>query len=127
MQIELKNNIKEEFKKRIFSYIIHLVKFLGAMPKDPVTREITGQLVRSGTSVGANYFEAQSASSRKDYQNYFNHSLKSANESAFWLTIMLESDLIASEGILEARWLLKETKELASIFASSILTLKGKK
>jgi hypothetical protein len=53
--------------------------------------------------------------------------LKSANESAFWLTIMLESDLIASEGILEARWLLKETKELASIFASSILTLKGKK
>ena len=122
-----KGKLKEEFKERIYKYIIRLVKFLNGLPKDNVIREIINQLMRSGTSIGANYFEAQSASSKKDYQNYFSHSLKSANESKFWLTIMFESGLIPKNLISESNWLLQETKELANIFASSILTMKGRK
>ncbi|MEW6686696.1 MAG: four helix bundle protein [Candidatus Edwardsbacteria bacterium] len=53
-----KNRAKEEFKERIHKYIIRLVKFLSKLPKYDVTREIISQLMRSGTSIGANYFEA---------------------------------------------------------------------
>lgn len=116
--------MKEEFQKRIYQYVIRLVRFLSGLPRDPVTREITGQLMRSGTSIGANYFEAQSASSRKDYQNYFTHSLKSANESKFWLSVFLDTDLVPKDLRDECKWFLQETTEFAKIFAASILTLK---
>lgn len=122
-----KNRQKQEFKSRIYRYILRLIKFLTNLPKDPITREIISQLMRSGTSIGANYFEATGASSKKDYQNFFNHSLKSANETKFWLSILLDSDLSPKEQWTEIQWLLQETTELANIFASSILTMKGKK
>jgi len=118
---------KDTFRMRIYDYIIRLVKFLRGLPKDSVIREITTQLMRSGTSIGANYFEAKSASSRKDYQNYFNHSLKSANESRFWLNVLFDSNLVPKLLISDCQWLLQETTELANIFASSILTMKGQK
>lgn len=117
----------EEFGGRIKRYVIRLVKFLSALPNDAVRREIIRQLIRSGSSIGANYFEAKSASSRKDYVNYFNHSLKSANESKFWFNVLLDGDLVPDGMISECKWLLNETTELAKIFASSILTLKGRK
>jgi four helix bundle protein len=118
---------KDEFKKRLYNYIIRLVKFLSLLQNNGVTREIISQLMRSGTSVGANYFEAQAASSKKDYPNYFSHSLKSANESKFWLSILSDSNLLPKELAREHEWLLQETGELANIFASSILTMKGYK
>jgi four helix bundle protein len=77
--------------------------------------------------MGANYFEAYAASSKKDYQNYFQISLKSANESKFWLTILKDSKLVPKELLKENEYLLQETKEIANIFASSILTMKGKR
>ena len=91
-----KNLLKQEFKLRLYRYILRLLKFLSKLPNDPVTREIKAQLTRSGTSIGANYFEAYAASSKREYQNYF-------------------------------RDLFQETKEIANIFASSLLTMKGKK
>jgi four helix bundle protein len=122
-----KDKLKEEFKKRMYGYIIRLIKFLNVLPKHSVINEIIKQLIRSGTSIGANYFEAQSASSRKDYQNYFRHSLKSANESKFWFNILLDSNLIPTDLLSECHYLLRETNEIANIFASSILTMKGRK
>ncbi len=118
---------KEEFKNRIYSYIIRLIKFLNTLPNDSVEKKKKKQLIRSGTSIGANYFEAQSASSKKDFQNYFRHSLKSANESKFWFNVLHDSKLMPKELFSECHWLLQETGELANIFASSILTMQGKK
>lgn len=123
----VENDKKEEFKKRIRVYIIKLVNFLSNLPRDPVIREILSQLMRSGTSIGANYFEAIAASSRKDFQNFFNHSLKSANETKFWLSVLIDGKLVPADLSSDAFWLLQESKELANIFASSILTLKGRK
>lgn len=80
--------------------------------------------MRSGTSIGANYFEARAASSKSDFINFFNHSLKSANESKFWLEILIDTKECDSQ---EASRLLREVTEISNIFASSILTLKGKK
>lgn len=122
-----KKILKQKFRKRIYKYILRLVKFLSKLPKKPVVREIVSQLMRSGTSIGANYFEAQGASSKRDYRNFFNHSLKSANETKFWLAVLRDSHLVPKNLLSECNWLLEESKELANIFASSILTMKGKR
>jgi four helix bundle protein len=119
-----KEQFKEEFKKRIKQFVLNLIQFIDSLSKDTTCKIIASQLVRSGTSIGANYFEARAASSKSDFTNFFNHCLKSANESKFWLEILIDAKKC---NIQEANELLKEASELANIFASSILTLKGKK
>jgi len=68
--------------------------------------------------------EAQGATSRKDYANFFSHALKSANKTKFWLGLLRDSGKAEKEVTDK---LLKEVTELAKILATSILTLKGKK
>ncbi|MDD5032380.1 MAG: four helix bundle protein [Patescibacteria group bacterium] len=116
---------KEKFKIRVYKYIIKLLRFLRKIPYDIVVNELRKQLIRSGTSIGANYFEAEAASSKKDFQNYFHISLKSANESKFWLGILLDSNFLSQGLILEAKFLLQETKEIANILAASLITMKN--
>ncbi|MBU4421489.1 four helix bundle protein [Candidatus Parcubacteria bacterium] len=118
---------KQEFKLRIYRYIIRLIQFLSRLPNEPVIREIKSQATRSGTSIGANYFEAEAASSKKDYQNFFHHALKSANETKFWLAILRDGGLIPSDLKNECDCLLQETKELSNILAASLITMKGKR
>lgn len=121
-----KNNkaFKEELKKRIYRFILRLIKFTETLPKNnEVCRVARGQLIRSGTSVGANYIEAIAGSSKKDFTNFLSHSLKSANESKFWLALLRDTSKGDKNGINE---LLKELIEISNILASSIRTLKGK-
>jgi four helix bundle protein len=82
------------------------------------------QLLRSGTSVIANYAEANSASSKKDFINFFTYSLKSANESKLWLSLLKDTNKGDSK---ELKWLLDELIEISKVLAFSILTLKNKK
>jgi len=118
---------KEEFRSRLYRYAIRLLKFLVKLPNGPVIREVKSQLTRSGTSIGANYFEARGANSKKDFQNFFAIALKSANESIFWLNVLKDTGFISKEIEKENQHLISETKEIAKILASSILTMKGKR
>ena len=68
--------------------------------------------------------EAQAAYSRKDYTNFFNYALNSANECKFWLGLLRDSGRGNKETVNK---LLKETTEIANILATSVLTLKGRK
>jgi len=115
---------KNEFKKRLYNWVLKLIKFIDKLPKDSVSNVMGKQLLRSGTSILANYIEATSASSKKDFVNFFTYSLKSSNESKVWLTLLRDTSKGDQK---ELEWLLKELIEIANIFASSILTLKGKK
>ncbi len=119
-----REQFKEEFKKRIKQFVLSLIQFLNSLPNNRTCRVIGDQLMRSGTSIGANYFEAKAASSKNDFINFFNHSLKSANESKFWLEILID---VKECNVQEAHKLLREVTEISNIFASSIITLKGKK
>jgi len=92
--------------------------------KDLSVQVIARQLLRSGTSIGANVVEAQAASYKKEFANFLNHALKSANESKFWLALLRDSGKAEREVVDR---LLSETKELANILGSSILTLRGKR
>ncbi len=122
-----KNKLKQEFKLRLYRYIIRLLRFLTELSNDPVIQTIKKQATRSGTSVGANYFEAEAASSKKDFQNYFHISLKSANETKFWLAIIKDTNLCPQELLPKLKYLLEETKEIANILAKSLITMKNKK
>ncbi len=115
---------KNEFKKRLYYWVLRLIKFIDALPKDSVCVVIGKQLLRSGTSILANYIEANSASSKKDFINFFTHALKSSNESKMWITLLRDTN---KGDRIELGWLLKELIEIANVLASSILTLKGKK
>jgi len=115
---------KNEFKKRLYNWVLRLIKFIDKLPKDSVCNVMGKQLLRSGTSVLANYIEANSASSKRDFINFFTHSLKSANESKVWLSLLRDTNKGNKE---ELEWLLKELIEISNVIASSIITLKGKK
>lgn len=119
-----KSKFKNEFKRRLYAFTLKLVRFIDKLPNDNVSRRMGDQLLRSGTSIIANYIEGQSSSSKKDFTNFFNHSLKSANESRVWLALLRDSKRAKQEDVV---WFLKELDEIAKIFASSIITLKGKR
>lgn len=115
---------REDFRDRIYAFTLKLINLLDHLPKENVSRRLGDQLLRSGTSVLGNYVEARSASSRKDYTNYFTMSLKSANESKVWLSLLRDTGRLKAE---ETDWFIRELDELANILASSILTLKSRK
>jgi len=117
-------NFKNEFKKRLYDFTLKLIKFLDKLPDDNVSKRIGDQLLRSGTSIIGNYIEGQAASSKKDFTNFFNTPLKSASESKLWFALLRDSGRIKPQ---EVTWFLNELNEIANIFASSILTLKGRK
>jgi len=119
-----KVKFKKDFKRRLYSFTLKLIEFLDKLPKDNVSKRLGDQLLRSGTSIIANYIEGQAASSKKDFTNYFNISLKSANESKLWLALLRDSKRAKSSDV---EWFLDELDEIANIFGSSILTLRGRK
>ena len=88
-----------------------------------ITEPIIKQLVRSGTSVGANYFEANGASSKKDFINKVFICKKEAKETQHWLRMISKIDEII---INKARKLYKEAQELAMIFSTIITNTKNK-
>jgi len=119
-----RERFKKEFARRIHNFILDLIKFIDSLDKKDSTCKIIGenQLLRSGTSMGGNYFEAQSASSKNDFANYFRISLKSANETKFWLILLRDAGKCERE---VANNLLNELAEISSILAKSIKTIKN--
>lgn len=114
---------KNKLQERVYIYTLKLINFLDTLPKDTSCEIISRQLLRSGTSIGANMFGAQASSSKRDFTNFFHYSLKSANETKYWLFLLQDAKNIESPDL---EYLISETMELSNILASSILTLKGK-
>ncbi len=116
---------KTELKKRAYFYALRVIKFIDQLDKkDFSVQIIIKQVLRSATSIGANIIEAQAGSSKKDFTNFFNYALKSANESKFWLGLLRDSGKLNKD---DCNNLLQETTEIANMLGSSILTLRGKR
>ena len=111
----------QNLKVRAYRFAQEALRLIDELPNQKAYWSLGDQLLRSATSIGANIIEAQAASSRRDFRNFYNHALKSANETKFWLGLLRDSGKIDKEAINP---LLDETKQLANILASSILTLK---
>lgn len=118
------SKLKVDIKKRSYIYALTIIKLIELLPKNQTSKIIGNQLLRSATSVGANIIEAQASPTKKDFTNFLSHSLKSANESKFWLGLLRDSGQAEKEKIDS---LLNETKEISNILGSSILTIRGKR
>jgi len=114
---------KTDLKYRCYFFSIQIIKLIEQIPNQKIYWIISDQLLRSATSIGANIIEAQAASSKKDFIKFFEISLKSANETKYWLGLLRDATKVETEKINK---LLKETEELANMLGASLLTLKNK-
>ena len=112
-------NKKSDFIRRAIKFSVAIIKLTELFPNKRQFWVIGDQLIRSACSIGANMKEANSASSRKDYINFYSHALKSANETEYWLDLVKQIWISSTIDNL-----LLETNELSRILASSIITMK---
>ena len=114
----------EKMKLRIYNLILKIIKFTESLPKnDEVCKVANNQLIRSATSVCANYVEATAGTTKKDFSNFLSYSLKSANESKFWLALLKDTKK-GNKNTIDG--LLKELIEISNILGTSISTMKKK-
>jgi len=114
---------EEQMKKRLLAYSLKLVRYAKKLPwQEPTLKVAQNQVIRSGTSMAANYFESTAGSSRRDFANFNNHALKSANETVFWLLLLEEYLGDSADPCLHE--LLVETRELARLFGSVVISSK---
>ena len=107
---------EREMITRTKQFALRIMKLVGALPKSIQGRAIANQLMRSGTSVAANYRAACRARSKAEFIAKLGTVEEEADESAFWLELIIEGDLLAAAQIQP---LLTEAMELVAIMASS--------
>lgn len=105
-------------------YAAEIIKLTAKLRRTAAGREVAGQLLRSGTSAGANYEEACGAQSRADFIHKLQIVYKELRESLFWLRLTRKASLIMDE---ELESLIRETNELSNIIAKSLITSKKAK
>jgi len=99
-----------------------VIDFCKAVRQDAITRPLISQIVRSGTSVGANYMEANAASSKKDFRNKIFICKKEAQETIHWLRMMQK----CTPREEQMDMLRKEAQELTFIFGKILSTMRAK-
>ncbi|MPZ14635.1 MAG: four helix bundle protein [Chloroflexi bacterium] len=108
--------------ERSIDFSLRVIRLYRAIEKDGVGRVLGGQLLRAGTSVGANIHESQGAQSRADFIAKMSIAHKEARESAYWLRLIQEAGLLPASDLAD---LADETNQLVKILSSIILTSKA--
>ncbi len=116
----MRNDLKDRTKK----FSISIIDLIEQLPNTIACRAIANQLVRSGTSVGANYRAVCRARSDKEFIAKMNIVLEEADEVCFWLEIVQEKKWVSIE---TTEPILKEANELTAIFVSSLKTMNSKR
>jgi four helix bundle protein len=110
-----KKNTVFDLEERTAKYGEAIIAFAKRLPHTPVVLPLISQIVRSGTSIGANYCEADDAESKKDFRHKIGICKKETRETKHWLRMIASA---ASDAKDEARILWQEAKELHLIFAA---------
>lgn len=111
-----------ELKERTKRFALRVISLVSALPKTIEGRAIGGQLVRSGTSVGANYRAACRGRSKPEFIAKLGTVEEEADETAFWLELIIESQLIKKSRV---EHLLQEANELVAITVASRRSASG--
>ncbi|MDO9579557.1 MAG: four helix bundle protein [Bacteroidales bacterium] len=115
--------MQEIIKKRTKQIGLEIIKLVDELPNKPSAWEISRQIIRSSTSVGANYRASCRAKSTPDFINKLKIVEEEADETMYWLEILEESKLVNSERTEPIK---KETDEILSIIVASLKTLRDK-
>ena len=114
----------EDISDRLVDFSVRIIRLVNALPKNLVGKHVSGQLLRSGTSPGANYEEARGAESSADFIHKLRIALKELRESFYWLKVIKKAELLPSKKVEDIS---KEAGELSNIIAQSILTARKNK
>jgi four helix bundle protein len=115
---------QDDLKKRTKVFALRIINLVETFPTTFLGRHIGGQLIRSGTSVAANYRAACRARSTADFIAKMGIVEEEADESAFWIEFAIDTRMAKAELVAD---LLDETNQLVAIFVASINTARGKK
>jgi four helix bundle protein len=115
--------MQEQIKKRTKGIGLEVIKLIDELPEKASAWVIAKQILRSSTSIGANYRAACRAKSAADFVNKLKIVEEESDETLYWLEILEETNLVTSKRIEKIK---KEVDEILSIVVSSIKTLKAK-
>ncbi len=120
---------KNELEKRTKHFALRVISFVANLPRNKITDVLGYQLLKAGTSIGANYREANRAESKKDFIHKIGIVTKEAAETQYWMELFDESrlefensvskiEVVKPEHLDELSWLLNESGELLAIFTA---------
>jgi four helix bundle protein len=112
---------KEDLMNRTEQFSLRIMKLVESLPPGKATAIIAGQLLRSATSIGANYRAARRAKSKRDFVNKLKIAEEETDESIYWLSLVQKSGTIDP---MKLHDLVREANELLAIFVASIKTAK---
>ncbi len=116
------SKFKSNLSERCYQFSLRIIAISDNLPNKRSAWIIMDQLIRSATSIGANLVEARASSSRLEYKKFYEVSLKSANETKYWLNLLKDTKLAQEITVNE---LVSETTELANMLASGVMKLKN--
>ena len=113
-----------DLRNRTKMYALRIIRLFQTLPKSGEAQVIGKQILRSGTSVGAQYREACRAKSPADFINKMEGSLQELDETGYWLELLAESGIMPTDQLADLQ---KENNELTAIFVASVITAKKNK
>lgn len=111
----------QDLRTRTTDFALKIVKLYGSLPKTTEAQVLGKQVLRSGTSVGANYREGHRAKSDADIVNKFETVLQELDETDYWLDLLVKSSILP---LTKAELLIKETNQLIAIFTTIVIKIK---
>jgi len=118
------NEFGKQLEKRTKDFAISIIRLSSSLPNSAEGKVIKNQITKSGTSIGANYREANKARSNADFSNKIKISESEASETCYWLEIINDMKWIEEKNVST---LLIEANELLSIFSSISINMKNKR
>lgn len=112
----------EALKQRTFAFALAIIRFCRTLRETWEGRELSDQLFRAGTRIGANYRAACRARSHADFINKLGHTVEEADESVYWLDLIRAAAISPAQAVDGLR---SEAKELSAIFSQSQITAKN--
>ena len=114
-------NVPQEITERTAAFALRIIKLYRYIEKDSVGRILGRQLLRSGTSVGANVYESRGAQSRADFIAKMSIAHKEILETGYWLKLLIESEIVPKEQMED---LTDETLQLTKIISAILIKSK---
>ena len=115
MKDELKQNPPHDLRERTTEFALCIIRMFVALPKTDEARILGKQVIRSGTSVGANYREAQRSRSKAEFISKIGDCLKELDETAYWLDLLTQSGIVPTAKLSKLQ---DETNQLLAIFTT---------
>jgi len=114
---KLKMQNKKDLKDRTKNFALRIIRMYSSLPKSTEARILGKQVLRSGTSVGANYREASQGRSKAEFIAKMGDCLKELEETTYWFELLIDGNILPENKLSD---LLQESKELTAIFVTII-------